>query len=102
MMKDELNVYDKYSILNLKCQSCQRVSHPFMECPLMNNHINKLNVILKYQNSGKQNRVLFRSFHKKKNTLKLIKELNNSELKGKLIFYSFITFYFKKKMFNNY
>ena len=59
-MKNELIIYNNYSVLKEECKSCGKNNHSILKCPLINLFINKERVILKYKNSNFQKRELFR------------------------------------------
>ena len=74
-MKDEVKIYNKLSILKEKCQSCDKISHSFTECPIIFIQKNYEHNCIKIAYTSKQHRKKFnRKINRTKNLRKMKKK----------------------------
>lgn len=81
-MKDKVNLYKDYSLLNVYCYGCESLGHVLLECPRSNIHTTTFEIFKQIDFEDKRFRKSFIRFGRKKyNAISNLKLTQNAALK---------------------
>ena len=79
-ISDKIKLYEKFNLLDKKCNSCNSLHHYIFNCPLINYIPNKEKILMKFKQKNVQKKrilILRKKKRKKINSLKLKQQIQN-------------------------